>query len=447
MRPFGGQAEVSTPLRAAAAPILLGTAVALQRCVSGEVESDNSVSVDSAPLRIATARIRGQRFLNLAALVVIVFGLRFAEAFLVPVIIGVVVAAVSAPLVNWISRRGAPTVLSATIVLLLDIAVLSGMARLLLLAASDLQDGLPTYIRRFSVLSHKLELYLQHRGLHKVADAPWLSAEEASGLLRGFVGDFATGASHVALVIFVVFFLLCELPGMGEKLRRLHGNADLQFERVDRIVRQVQLYLVVKLWTSLIAGVCAFIVLKLVGVELALLLSLVLFLLHFIPNIGAAIGTVPAVVCALMDRGPAAALTVGIAYLVINILVGSLLEPRMLGQRLGVSPFVVLVGMLFWGWLWGPAGALLSVPILAATKIVLENIPDLAWIAELADPRGDPPPGPQLEAAASERVGLGLGAHERKRRRNAALATMPGFPIKRQSGEPTAPVQPGGGER
>ena len=424
-----------------------GTTVALSRSVSGEAEIDSAVSGDSAPLRIATARIRGQRFLNLAALVVIVFGLRFAEAFLVPVIIGIVVAAVSAPLVNWISRRGAPTVVSATVVLLLDIAVLSGMARLLLLAASDLQGGLPVYLSRFSALSHKLELYLQHHGLHKVADAPWFSTEQASSMLQGFVGDFATGASHVALVIFVVFFLLCELPGMGEKLRRLHGNADLQFERVDRIVRQVQLYLVVKLWTSLIAGVCAFIVLKIVGVELALLLSLVLFLLHFIPNIGAAIGTVPAVIFALMDRGPAAAATVGIAYLVINIVVGSLLEPRMLGTRLGVSPFVVLVGMLFWGWLWGPAGALLSVPILAATKIVLENIPDLAWIAELADPRSDAQPGPQLEAAASERVGLGLGAHERKRRKNAALATLPGFPLKRQSGPQPEPAQPPGADR
>lgn len=414
--------------------------------MSAEGETKPAPTEASVLQRAATAHLRGQRILNVAAVVVMVIGLRFAEAFLVPMTIGVVVAAVSAPLVNWFSRRGSPTVLSAAIVLLLDIGVLSGLARLLLLAASDLQDGLPRYVSRLSALSHNLELYLQHHGLHKVADAPWVSTEQASKLLQGFLGDFAAGASHVALVIFVVFFLLCELPGLGEKLRHLHGNADLQFERIDRIVRQVQLYLVVKLWTSLIAGVAAFIVLKAVGVELALLLSLVLFLLHFIPNIGAAIGTLPAVLFALMDRGPAAAVTVGIAYLVVNTLVGSLLEPRMLGTRLGVSPFVVLVGMLFWGWLWGPAGALLSVPILAATKIVLENIPDLAWIAELADPRSDGQQGPRLEAAASERVGLGLGAHERARRKRAALATMPGFPLKRPS-SPDAPLPRTGGER
>ena len=426
----------------------LGTTVAPGRTVSGEGETERAV-LEGNKERNA-ARARGQRILISAALVVLVFGLRFAEAFLVPVIIGVVVAAISAPLVYWLSRRGAPTVVSASIVLLLDIAVLSGMARLLLLAASNLQDSLPRYITRLSALSHKLEIYLQRRGLHKVADAPWVSTDQASEMLHGFVGDFASGASHVALVIFVVFFLLCELPTMGEKLRRLNGNADLQFERVDRIVRQVQLYLVVKLWTSLIAGVGAYIVLKLVGVELALLLSLILFLLHFIPNIGAAIGTLPAVAFALMDRGPAAAVTVGVAYLVINTIVGSLLEPRMLGTRLGISPFVVLVAMLFWGWLWGPAGALLSVPILAATKIVLENIPDLAWIAELADSRSDAGQGPKLEAAASERVGLGLGAHERSRRHpHPRPATIPGFPLKRPSSPSSGeqPLRPREGER
>jgi predicted PurR-regulated permease PerM len=355
--------------------------------------------------------LRGRRFLIAAALVIIVFGLRFAEAFLVPLIIGVMVAAVSSPLVNWLSRRGAPSVLSAALVLLFDIAVLVGMARLLLLAASDLQGGLPSYVGKFSALAQALEHYLRRLGLHHLAGATWFSAEQGSAVLQAFVGEVASGASHVALVVFVVFFLLCELDVMGEKLRRLSANADVQFERVDCIVRQVQLYFVVKLWTSLLSGVAAYIILKIARVELALLLALALFVLHFIPNIGAAIGTVAAAVFALVDRGVATAAGVGIAFALINTVVGNLLEPRMLGSRLGVSPFVVLLGMLFWGWLWGPAGALLSVPILAATKIVLENIPDLAWISELVDPRLQHHESAEaVRKHANDIVGLGFGA-------------------------------------
>lgn len=384
-------------------------------------------------------RSRGQHVVTAAAIVVIIFGLRFAEAFLVPLTIGLTVAAISAPLANWLSRRGAPAVVSASVVLLVDIAVLTGVGRLLLLAASDLQERLPAYISKLSAMSTTFERYLQRHGLHKVADASWISGEQAGALIKDFAGNFASGASHLALVMFVVFFLLCELTVMGEKLRQLSGDADAQFERVDRIVRQVQLYLVVKLWTSLLVAVGAFIVLTIAGVQVALLLSLLLFLLHFIPNIGATIAAIPAVAVAFMDQGPAAAVTVGIAYLVLNMVVGNLVEPRMLGARLGMSPFVVLVGMLFWGWLWGPAGALLSVPILAATKIVLENVPDLRWIAELADltAKQDQRSVTAELMTPRERVGFGLGSSDRPRRPPGALQTLPGFAVRRQSHPPT----------
>jgi AI-2 transport protein TqsA len=357
----------------------------------------------------------GHRIWTAAAVVIIIAGLKYAGPFLVPLVLGLMIAAVSSPLVTWLVRKGAPPVIGAAAVLALDIAALGGVARLLFLAASDLQGGLPTYIAKFSALSASIAHYLNRQGLHDVNTASLMQSGQAGAMVQGVLGNFATGASYMAIVVFVVFFALCEFSGIGDKLRTLTHNAEVQFERVDRIVRQVQLYLVVKIWTSLIAGVCAYIVLKLVGVELALLLALSLFLLHFIPNIGTAIATVPAVVFALADRGPAAAVTVGAAYLAINTLLGSLIEPRMLGTRLGVSPFVVLVGMLFWAWLWGPIGGLLSVPILAATKIVLENIPELAWLGELA---GNTTTTIQSESETSplrrhRKAGLGLGAAER----------------------------------
>jgi AI-2 transport protein TqsA len=403
-----------------------------------------SAAANTDSLPALPVRSRGQHVMTAAAVVVIIYGLSFAESFLVPLTIGLTVAAISAPLVNWLSRRGAPMVVSASIVLLVDLAVLGGIGRLLLLAASDLQERLPTYISKISAMSAAVEHYLQRHGLHKMADAAWISGEQAGMMLKTFASDFASGASHLALVMFVVFFLLCELDVMGEKVRRLSGDADAQFQRVDRIVRQVQLYLVVKLWTSLLVAVGAFVVLTLAGVQVALLLSLLLFLLHFIPNIGAVIAAIPAVAVALIDQGPAAAVTVGVAYLVLNMVVGNLVEPRMLGSRLGMSPFVVLVGMLFWGWLWGPAGALLSVPILAATKIVLENIPDLAWIAELADltvKQEQRTVAAELLSPQRERVGFGLGATERPRKAGAR-ETMPGFPMRRPGGSPSSTPTP-----
>jgi AI-2 transport protein TqsA len=371
----------------------------------------------------------GRRVWTAAGIVVVIAGLKYAGPFLVPLVLGLMIAAVSSPLVTWLVRKGAPPVLGAAAVLVIDIAALGGVTRLLFLAASDLQGGLPTYIAKLSALSRSVAHYLNSQGLHDVDGASLIQTGQAGALVQGLLGNFANAASVLAVVVFVVFFSLCEFSGIGDKLRGLTHNADVQFERVDRIVRQVQLYLVVKIWTSLIAGVTAYIVLKLAGVELALLLALSLFLLHFIPNIGTAIATVPAVLFALADRGPAAALTVGAAYLAINTILGSLVEPRMLGTRLGVSPFVVLVGMLFWAWLWGPIGGLLSVPILAATKIVLENIPEWAWLGELAGNTpvvraGESETGPVLRRY--RKAGLGLGAADS----GSHVASSPGLRLR-----------------
>jgi AI-2 transport protein TqsA len=421
--------DVSPPA-ATAAPLV--SAPVIEPVAPSAVRPPMAHTRDAPPA--ARARDASQRMLTVASFVVIVAGLKYAEPFLVPVVTGVMVAAVSSPLVTWLVRKGAPPILGAAAVLVLDIAVLGGIARLLLLAASDLQGGLPSYIGKLSALSRSVEHYLNRQGLHEVADAAWIHADQAGALIQGMVGNFASVASHVAMVIFVVFFALCEIGGMGDKIRALTNDADAQFERVNRIVRQVQLYLVVKFWTSLIAGVAAFILLKAVGVELALLLALSLFLLHFIPNVGAAIATVPAVIFTLADRGPAAALTVGVAYLSINTLVGNLLEPRMLGTRLGVSPFVVLLGMLFWGWLWGPLGALLSVPILVATKIVLENIPALAWLGALADTTTSSTLAKQAMAKRRPTMGLGLGADRSDSKEGRP--TSPGFRLR----EPLAPT-------
>jgi predicted PurR-regulated permease PerM len=215
----------------------------------------------------------------------------------------------------------------------------------------------------------------------------------------------------------------------------LTSDAEVQFEQLDRIVRQVQLYLVVKFWTSLLAGMSAYIVLKAVGVDLALLLALTLFLLHFIPNVGTAIATAPAVVFALADKGPAAAVTVGVAYLSINTLIGNLIEPRMLGTRLGVSPFMVLLGMLFWGFMWGPIGALLSVPILVATKIAVENIAELAWLSVLiggtpSNTLVDPARESTTHGPLRATLGLGLRAVDKQTSPGTARATKPGFRLR-----------------
>jgi predicted PurR-regulated permease PerM len=322
-----------------------------------------------------------------AAAVVIVAGLREAADFCVPVLLGIMVAAVSSPITTFMLRKGFRPILAAAVVLLLDITVLGSLASLFFLAASDLQEKLPIYIERYHRLTQLTDRFMHRHGLDGI-DATML---HVSGMLGDVAGQFAGMASLTVFVLLVAFLALCELTVMGDKLRSLTPNASEQFERVDRIVREVQLYLGVKFWTSLVAGLGSFILLQLFGVGLALLLSLTLLVFRFVPNVGSAVATVLAVMVALAEQGMGAAVGVGLGYMVINTLIGNIMEPRMLGRTIGMSPFVVLLGMLFWAWMWGPVGALLSVPIMTVFKFICENVHDLRWVSKLMEASAEAP--------------------------------------------------------
>jgi predicted PurR-regulated permease PerM len=331
---------------------------------------------------------RYRALLSIAAAVVIIAGLRQAAEFCMPVLLGIMVAAVSSPVTTWMLRKGAPPLMAAAAVLVLDVAVLGSLGSLFFLAAADLQERLPMYIQRYQRLSVLTDRFMHRHGLDGI-DATVLHLNE---VLSDVAGQAAGMMSLTVFVLLVAFLALCELTIMGDKLRSMSSNAPELFDRVDRIVREVQLYLGVKFWTSLTAGFASFILLKLFGVGPALLVSLTLLVFRFVPNVGSAAATIFAVAITLAEQGVGAAIGVGLGFLVINVLIGNIMEPRMLGRTIGMSPFVVLLGMLFWAWMWGPIGALLSVPILTVFKFICEHTKDLNWISKLMDASAGPMP-------------------------------------------------------
>ena len=133
-------------------------------------------------------------------------------------------------------------------------------------------------------------------------------------------------------------------------------------------------------------GVAVGIWVALVGVDFALLWGLLAFVLNYIPNFGSLVAAVPAILLAWVQLGPAAALLVALGYLVVNITMGSVLEPRIMGQGLGLSTLVVFLSLLAWGWILGTVGMFLAVPLTVALRIVLESNPSTRWIAVLMGP-------------------------------------------------------------
>jgi predicted PurR-regulated permease PerM len=155
--------------------------------------------------------------------------------------------------------------------------------------------------------------------------------------------------------------------------------------RITETIEEVQAYLLIKTQIALVRGLCVGLMCWAARLDFAVVLGLLAFVLSFVPTLGAIIAAVPGILLALVLHGEGTALIVLIGYLVIDLFFGNLLEPNIMGRRMGLSTLVIVLSLLFWGWVWGPVGALLSVPLTMVLKITLENVPDLRWIAVLLD--------------------------------------------------------------
>ena len=191
------------------------------------------------------------------------------------------------------------------------------------------------------------------------------------------------------------FSALGEALALPSKLRAIAGDGEPLDERFRKIIEEVQGYLVIKTLVSLATGVLLGLWTWAMGLELPVLLGLIAFVLNYVPTIGSILASAPALILALINVDPVTAefvgidiqhaAIVGLGYLTVNIFFGNWLEPTLMGRRLGLSTLIVVVSLVFWGWLWGPVGALLSVPLTMVVKIMLENTRDLQWVAVLLD--------------------------------------------------------------
>jgi predicted PurR-regulated permease PerM len=163
----------------------------------------------------------------------------------------------------------------------------------------------------------------------------------------------------------------------------------------------IRRYLAIKTLTSTLTGFLAYGALMLLGVKFAPLWGLVAFLLNFVPAVGSVIAAIPAIALALIDNSPQTAALVTLCYVGINIAIGNFLEPRVMGEGMGLSPLIVVTSLVFWGWVLGPVGMVLAVPLTVIVRITLRSRPSTRWVAVLLGP-AVPAPSPIMATPTTE---------------------------------------------
>ncbi|MDG1819336.1 MAG: AI-2E family transporter [Porticoccaceae bacterium] len=325
------------------------------------------------------------RFLVIAAaFVVVVSGLKMAGALLVPFLLAVFIAMIVSPILGWLKQRGIPGGFAILLIVILILLVGLLLTAVVGSSVDNFRQDIPVYSAKLTAMSEGVQQWLSLRGI-VIDQQLWQNSFDPS-VVMSFAGStlasFGNVMTNAVMILLTVIFILAENMGFGEKLRLARG-ADVSQEWLNKFSESVHSYLAIKTAISLLTGLLIFVWLTILGVDYAILWGLVAFLLNFVPTVGSFIAAVPAVLLAAVQLGLfSAGLTLG-GFVVVNLVMGNMLEPRWMGKGLNLSPLVVFVSLVLWGWVLGPVGMLLSIPLTIMIKIALENQEETRWIGVL----------------------------------------------------------------
>lgn len=325
---------------------------------------------------------------KLAALVIILAGLHAAADILVPLLLAAFFAIVLNPLVTWFIRRGVNRPMAITIVVLVMLVGLTALFGVLAASLNEFVAMLPKYNKELTRKLYNLQEYLPFLNLHVSPERMLqrMDSDKMMAFATTLMTSLSGAMASIGLLVMTVVFMLFEVRHLPYKLRFALANPQIHIAGLHRALKGVSHYLALKTLISVWTGLIIWLGLMLLDVQFALMWGVLGFLLNYIPNIGSVLSAIPPMIQALLFNGFYECVMVGALFLVVHMVLGNMVEPRMMGHRLGMSTLVVFLSLLFWGWLLGPVGMLLSVPLTSVCKIWMETTHGGSKIAVLLGP-------------------------------------------------------------
>ena len=320
---------------------------------------------------------------SIAAFIIVVAGLKAAAGLVVPFLLAVFLAILCAPSLAWLKQRRVSSTISILVIMAAVVLLLLTLTSLLNTSVSGFSEQLPVYQESLQQRLSDVQEVLTNYGLAlpKGFLNDVLNPDLIMGMIRRTLAGFGGVLSNTFLVVLTLLFILLEASSFPQKLAQISRFPEASSEQVQRIIQSINRYMAIKVLTSFATGLLVWLVLVFLGIDFPILWGLTAFLLNFVPTIGSIIAALPAVLLAIIQAGFGDAVLVATGYLAINVVIGSVLEPHFMGRNLGLSTLVVFLSLVFWGWVLGPVGMILSVPLTMTLKLALENNPDTRAIA------------------------------------------------------------------
>ena len=308
--------------------------------------------------------------ISVAAVIVIVYGMQAAKVLLVPFLLAVFLALISVRPMLWLQQNRVPSIVAALLIVIAMMLLLAVVGGVVGTSIADFTAALPTYQERLDSIvrgildfaARFIENDRQLTNIGELIDPGW-----AMGMAANILNAVRDVLTNTFLILFTMVFILLEASSMGVKAQAAFGRSAESFKRPRQFLHNLGRYMGIKTIVSLATGFCAWLVTWWIGLDFALLWGMLAFLFNYIPAIGSIIAAVPAVLMALVQLGVGEAGSTALGFLAI----------------VGISPLVVFTGLILWGWILGPVGMLLSVPLTMTLKMVLESDDRTLWLAIL----------------------------------------------------------------
>lgn len=323
---------------------------------------------------------------KLAAFIIIIAGLMAASALVTPLMMALFIAIICVPALDWLQNKGVSETLAVIIVIVGITLVILILGTVIGESVAGFSDNAATYEASLKSMANSWMTGLNNLGFQvEAADLQnIINPSKVMSFTAGALSDFGGFMSNSFVIFFVLIFLLMERQSFQVKAVAIREDTSgSTVKEIRNITDNIRHYLSMKTIVSLITGFLIWLCLIIIGVDYAILWALIAFLLNFIPNIGSIIAAVPAVLLALVQLGPMGALWTLVSYLAVNMVMGNIVEPRILGQGLGISTLVVFLSLIFWGYIFGTVGMFLAVPLTLTIKLILAQSPEFQWVSIL----------------------------------------------------------------
>lgn len=339
------------------------------------MSSENSTSGFSPAARMV---------LVLAATIIVLAGMKQAAPLLVPFLLSIFIAVLCLPLMVGLQRRGINTAVSLIVVILAVASVGMALAWLIGSSIESFSANMPEYQAKISTQWGAVIVWLQSMGI--VVPTEFASDNFDPGSAMKLVAQVLKGFGNVLansfLIFLTVIFILLEAASFNKKMLSI-GMRNEAGGFASEFVTRLRQYMTIKTTVSAATGILVSVFLWLLGVDYPALWGVIAFMFNFVPNIGSIIAAVPAVLLALVQIDASTAMIVATGYVFVNVFMGNVIEPRFMGKGLGLSTLVVFLSLIFWGWILGPVGMLLSVPLTVSVKLALDARQETRWLGVL----------------------------------------------------------------